>query len=464
MTGKLKLVRTIPQAPRQAKAWLHELMDEDEKTLVTSTAKEVLEEIEKWEDDEDETKPHPAAPRARTILNARKAKKEVELYDKLLLAGRFHASFSVIGTLTSRMSGGGSAKGIELGGKGSGDGLNPQGIKKATKVRVCFPLADEDMILCGGDFDGFEVSIAEAVYKDANLRQDLLSGKSIHGLFGSVMYKMSYDEVRATDGTDNDLYKRSKGGVFLMFYGGRAWKLSKTLNIEELRAEWGIKEFTENRYPGISRNRELLATKFEALSQPKGIGSKVEYREPEEYIESMLGFKRYFTVENKIRKALFNMAEDMPEELSETKGVIYRTKDRMQTFAGATRSAVIGTAFAIQESIKRVAGNHVIQSPGAEITKKLQWNIWKLQPAGIYHWIVKPMNVHDEVMCPTHPDFTKQVKEQVDLTINEYTHLIPLLGMTWKEGLKSWGDKGENEDEADLEDLGLLEEVDDTTA
>ena len=48
---------------------------------------------------------HPAAIRSKQVLNVKVAAKEVELYAKLLLAGRFHASFVVIGALSSRMSG-----------------------------------------------------------------------------------------------------------------------------------------------------------------------------------------------------------------------------------------------------------------------------------------------------------------------------------------------------------------------
>ena len=102
---------------------------------------------------------HPAAIRAKTILDVKIAAKEKELYKKLLLAGKFHASFVVIGTLSSRMAG--------------GDGLNAQGIKAAKDVRRMFPLFWQDMILCGGDFDSFEVTIADAVYNDPALRKDL---------------------------------------------------------------------------------------------------------------------------------------------------------------------------------------------------------------------------------------------------------------------------------------------------
>ena len=41
----------------------------------------------------------------KQILDVKIAAKEVELYKKLLLAGKFHASFVVIGTLSSRMAG-----------------------------------------------------------------------------------------------------------------------------------------------------------------------------------------------------------------------------------------------------------------------------------------------------------------------------------------------------------------------
>jgi len=56
-----------------------------------------------------------ASKRADEILKCKTAAKEVELYTKLLMAGRFHAAFKVIGTLSSRMAG--------------GEGLNAQGIK-----------------------------------------------------------------------------------------------------------------------------------------------------------------------------------------------------------------------------------------------------------------------------------------------------------------------------------------------
>lgn len=37
-----------------------------------------------------------------------------------------------------------------------------------------FPLAWDGYELCGGDFDSFEVTLADAVYNDQTLRADLL--------------------------------------------------------------------------------------------------------------------------------------------------------------------------------------------------------------------------------------------------------------------------------------------------
>ena len=57
---------------------------------------------------------------------------------------------------------------------GTGGGLNAQGIKRDKEVREKFPLAWPGYILCGGDFAGFEVVLAEAAYNCPDLRRDLL--------------------------------------------------------------------------------------------------------------------------------------------------------------------------------------------------------------------------------------------------------------------------------------------------
>lgn len=432
--------------------YLEEVMDETEKMVMRidgkiTTKAVVLEEIAKWTKQEvcnhcmgqgchdcndglvDTSIEHPAAIRAQEILDARHAKKEIENYDKLLRAGRFHASFNVIGTLSSRMSG--------------SDGLNAQGIKRAKEVRSCFPLSGNNLVLCGGDFAGFEVVLADAVYSDPILRQDLQSGKKIHGLFGIELFPgMTYEEILASKGAEDpwkDYYTRSKNGVFVMLYGGESYTLQNRVGITEKAADEGYQKWI-NKYKVWGQERKKYFDMFCSMRQPNGIGTRVEWYEPSDYIESMFGFKRYFTLENKICKTLFNLANDPPKHWNDIR-IKVRRRDRDQTASGASRSALFAAAFALQASNMRAAANHVIQSSGAQITKMLQRRIWDLQPAGIYAWRVQPMNSHDEVMCPAAPECVDMISDIVNQLIEDLKPKVPLIEIEWDHHLKSWADK-----------------------
>ena len=355
-------VRTfeIPTAPAPARWYIQEHMDATERLIVAdSTKKVLLQEISKWRKDcpqchgkgcpECNRKgeiEHPSAVRAQEVLDARLANYEADFYDKLLLAGRFHASFVVIGTLSSRMAG--------------ADGLNAQGIKKEKTVRSCFPLAWPGYSLCGGDFSGFEVTLAEAVYGDPDLRKDLQSGKKIHALFGVHVYPdMTYEEILATDGTKDDRYTRCKQAVFAMFYGGEGFTLKDRLGVDIETADKAYAAFCR-RYRKVGESRKRIFNMFCSLRQPGGIGSKVEWHLPADYIETMFGFRRYFTLENEICKALYDLATKPPKMWKDVKIKVMR-RDRMQSASGAVQSALFAAAFAVQASDMRAAANREIQ-------------------------------------------------------------------------------------------------------
>lgn len=369
---------------------------------------------------------HAAAIRAREVIDYRAAGTRIGLYAKILQAGRFHASFKVIGTLSSRMSG--DSK------------LNAQGIPHEKTVRSVFPLAWDDMQLSGGDFKAFEVGLADAVYGDPELREDLLTGKKIHALFGVFLFPgKTYEEILATDGLpgDQNLYGRSKNGVFALLYGGEGFTLKNRVGIPE---EVGNEAYHRwcNRYKVWGDARKRIFDDFCSMTQPGGIGTKVVWRDPKDYIESMFGFRRYFSLENSIVKALFDMATEPPPEMLKAKGRIVR-RDREQTPSGALRSALYAAAFALQATNMRAAANHVIQSSGAQLTKKLQRRLWDLQPSGINRWIIQPMNIHDEVMAPnTVPEAATRI---VDEFVAEYKPQVPLLGIDWCPKMGSWADK-----------------------
>lgn len=439
-----------PTAPEMARKYIYEKLSLTEQLVMKrSTKKVLLEEIAAYDPIEcDEcsgtgkfetvesvsdcticdgkgTIPHPASERAQNVLDARMAGKELELYDKLITAGRFHADFKIIGALSGRMAGNSQ--------------LNAQGIKREKFVRSKFPLADPGFTLSGGDFAGFEVVLAEACYKDPDLRRDLQTGKKIHGLFGVFVYPhMTYEEILA----DKEIYTRCKSAVFAMLYGGEAFTLKERLGVPIEVAEKAYEEFGR-RYPGVARARQRIIKMFSAIKQTREHGP-IEWSEPADHIESMLGFRRYFTLENEIIRALFDLAQSPPKAWRELEFKVQRDKknvNRMQTVSGATQSALFGAAFAVQGSNIRAAANHEIQSSGAQITKMVQRKIWDLQPPGVNRWIVQPMNVHDEIMSPNDPNYVDKVAEIVHEAVESLREKIPLIEMEWDKVLETWASK-----------------------
>lgn len=455
-----------PTSPRRVKRLILEAMAPTEKVIIETqgTKKVILEKIASWKNlecpfgpcpecDHKGTICHPAAEIAQGVIDARKAEKKIQLYDKLLLAGRFHASFKVIGTLSDRMAG--------------TDDLNPQGIDRPKFVRLCFPLADLDKQLTGGDFDGFEVTIADAAYNDPALRQALTTkaicpgckgsgedkgkqctdcggeGKSfqkIHGLFAMSLFPgKSYEDVVKSKGDKKlDMYDYGKRGVFALVYGGNENTLVTKLGISIEVAQVAAANFMK-RFPGIYEARKKVFDAFCSMRQEGGIGTRVSWNTPSEYIESLFGFRRWFTLENKVCEYLFGLANKPPEEFKNVKIKVVR-RDREQTASGALQSSLYAAAFGIQAANMRAAANHVIQSSGAQITKKTQARIWGLQPHGSHEWIVQPMNIHDEILCPTKPGYEPAVKQIVDDTVAEFQQTVPLLSIGW-QNMNTWADK-----------------------
>jgi hypothetical protein len=432
--------------PASVRRYLMETMDEIEAVIIEeSTRKANLETVASWYITEEEecTKclgegclrcnnsgklqvgKHPAAIRATELLDIKAASKEIELYAKLLKAKRFHASFKVIGALSSRMSG--------------GDGLNAQGIKKTDTVRRMFPLTWDGYQLCGGDFDAFEVTLADAVFDDEYLRQTLVEGKSVHSLLGMELYGKTYEEINASKGTDLDLYSRAKSGMFGFLYGGdfNTWNQKLSIPLDQAKKaydKWCAK------YPGIGKARMRIFDNFCSMRQPGGLGTQVVWKDPSDYCETFLGFRRYFTLENKICKELFKLANQPPKAWRACPVKVTR-RDRVQTAGGAVQSALFGAAFQIQAADMRAANNHLIQSPGAQITKAVQRKVWDLQPVGVGPLLVAPMNIHDEILCVTHPNVIDTVADTVQHAVESFRPQVPLIGLKWQLAMNNWAEK-----------------------
>jgi hypothetical protein len=459
--GKYK-GQQVPTAPSSAYKYIAEVMDPIERLVLVesdlddTTNKEALKEIMSWGTE--------ASTRAKEIYEARRSQKEIELYDKLLLAGRFHASFKVLGTLSSRMAG--------------ADKLNPQGIKKTKLVRSKFPLAWDGQVLCGGDFSGFEVTIADAVYNDPELRDALLSyrecyrchgtlhcidhrkksetygqdvpcyecdctGKvrtKIHGLFGTfVMPHLTYEAICESDGQAPDYYTICKSALFTWLFAGTEYSMYKRLGIPKEQGKAGIEEFGR-RFKKVGETRSKTMEDYSPIYQAGGPGSAHEWRKHKTTVSTLFGFERYFTLEYNVLKAFYALTTNIPDEWRAIHVNVVRG-DRVQTAVGAVQSALYGAMYSLQGQIARAAINTPIQGTGAEATKRVQRKIWDIQPSGYNKWLVQPINIHDEIMSPTDPKYVDRVAHVVDDTIQSLTTVVPLLEMEWNSGLASWADK-----------------------
>jgi hypothetical protein len=415
--------KDIPLSANRVKKYLLEGLTDLEQTAlgIVKTGKVILEDIARsieWKD-------HPIQQKAKNVLEARFAEDEKKLYRKLLIAGRLHFGVKVIGALSSRMSG--------------DNKLNPQGIKRDKKVRRNFLFADRGLRGYGGDFDGFEVGIADAVYGDEKLHALLVSGEKIHTIFAMVVFpEATKEEIVASKGSSFDMYDMGKRGVFSQIYGGNANTLMTRLGLaKEIAIEAEQRWLKE--YPGIARARQKIADKFSPMRQPGGLGTRIIWNDPADFVSSLLGHRRYFTLENKVCKSLFDLANKPLAKWKQYEGRVIR-RERQQTIGGAVQSALYACAFAIQSAMTRQAANHEIQSTGAQITKDLQWKIWNHQPSGVGRWIVQPCNIHDEVLCPIHPDHVEAVKQTVHDCVEHHRALIPLIGMEFKQ-MDTWADK-----------------------
>lgn len=488
---EIEKLKDVPTDPKRSKMYVMEGMDEfqiESSGIRTSSKKVILELLAKNGNE-----------RAQKVIAARQAQYKINLFDKFIQCGRFQPNQTVLGSLSSRMSGRSENKDGT-----SSNGLNSMGIPHDKSIRKCFTLKHEDMILSGGDFEAFEVSIAEAVYNDNNLRSQLLTChhcnyvrtleefdntfcpnckladskclntdcinfkksilikdnclcpscnttktddpeptlRKIHGLFAMALFPgNTYDDITKSKGTPLDMYDMGKRGFFGgLLYGGDEGTLVRRLGILEENAKNARNTFFKE-YKGVQQEQVTMFNKFCSLRQPGGLGTKFEWYEPDNVVYSLFDFPRFFTLENTITKEIFKLAEKPPASWLRSQAQIIRKRDRgPQKVGGATMSALFATACNIQAGVMRAALNHRIQSTGATVTKLLQVELWSIQPVGVHEWCVMPFQVHDEVMCPHKESLTNEIISIVDEFVKKYREQIPLLKIVWHK-MTNWAEK-----------------------
>lgn len=414
--------KDIPIAPTQALNWLKTFCTPVEALVIKSTNKETLKNIVK----------NGSTPELRnaanTVIKARRAAYRLSLLNRLKQLDKLHPDFKIVGTKSNRQSGG--SEGVR------GKSINPQGIPK-NEIREVFRMHGEEEELWGGDAQSYEVTIIDAVFPDKQLRADLSSGKNFHALLGQLWYDESYEEMMEKKKSKDPIYDRVKAANFAYFYGAEQTKMEQVLGVPVAES---MKRFFA-KYPDLYRRRNSVGQAFCSMRQTGGVGSKIVWEEPADYIESLLGFKRFFTLENTICRALYRIANEANKYFGDQylKQQVVRKVDRgPQTVLGATATALYATAFGLQAANMRAACNHVIQSVGGHITKEFQRELVELQPCGVHPWVCRTFNMHDEILST--------VKSGVDTTfirdrvMSKYRKIIPLIAWDWQR-MQSWGDK-----------------------
>lgn len=413
-----------PRAPNKAKEFLRKHASNTERATIHNTRKETLQSYM-------DHGTGGLAKAARRVFESRKAESRLRIVERLNIlnrsSGAFHPDFKVLGTKSNRMSGGSEGS--------KGESVNPQGIPTDKEIRNRFLMADSGEQLDGGDFTAYEIVILAALYDDPNLTRELQRGKKFHALMAKVWLDADYEEVLK----DEDTYFTVKTADFAWIYGARDQKLSDILGVSTrqiMESEDRLKEL----FPQVAKKRAELQAQFCSMTQPGGLGTKVIWKDPAEYTENLFGFRRYFTLENQIVKALYDLAQDPPPELTSIgtgDSTLVKRSKRLQTVGGAIQSAVYAAAFALQAANMRAASNHPIQSTGAEITKAFQKRFWDEQPVGIHLARIRLFQIHDELLTV----HNKTINTPVIIVelIKRFQVHIPLLAIAWKTDWKSWG-------------------------
>lgn len=451
-TLKRKLAHIDLNSPVQRLAALRAL-----DPLVGASNKRVLKALAESE--------RPCAGLARDIMEFGPAQQRLNQLLKVAecRTGRAHPDLRVMGTATGRMAG--------------TSGLNWQGIGPADLVASNPTFEDEEvddadeadtadaepgtpesdiaaeredtpmetvglraalLTPCVGDFASFEVTIAAAVYGDVQLQADLDAGVDLHSMVSvsahpdALKRKIGYDEFvklyKAHDPWAVGIRKRMKGIVFGVFYFCSPQKVAETLNVSVKEGE-KVLEGMYGRYPGIGKYRADTERAFITADTERWAGESVGRMERER--TDLVGFRRAWHFEALVADSLWRLGgRGIKTGLP---GSVIRQREKgNQTVDNAVRSALLGSAIAIQAAVCRQAGNMPIQATGANLCKMLMAQCWKELRVPI-------LVVHDECVYGEGTDLDKLagiIKEFEE----KYRKVVPSLRFDWHP-TKNWAEK-----------------------
>ena len=306
-------------------------------------------------------------PIIEEILNFRSVKKLLSTYVDALPAlvntstKRIHTTFNQSVASTGRLS-----------------SVNPnlQNIpirtKRGMKVREAFIPRDENYILMAADYSQIELRIMASLSNDEEMLRAFNNNIDIHSATASKVYKIPIEEV------DRTMRSNAKSVNFGIIYGISAFGLSQNI--------------------GVSRNeaKEIINNYFEEFPKVKEyMDWSIKQAREKEYVETVMGRKRYLSDIN-------------------------------------SRNAVV------RAMAERNAINAPIQGSAADIVKKAMIDVQaEMDKRGMQSKML--LQVHDELVFDMYKKETEELKVIVKEKMEKAANLkIPLIvdigeGMNWLE-------------------------------
>ncbi len=215
------------------------------------------------------------------ILDYRGLKKLLNTYAEALPTfinkgtGKIHTHFNQAEAATGRLS-----------------SLNPnlQNIPIRTedgrKIRKAFVTGDDDYIFFSADYSQVELRLMAHLSQDKELINAFLHNIDVHTATASKIYHVPLEEVTP------EMRRRAKTANFGIIYGISAWGLAERLHISRKEGKELIDGYFEL-YPGVKKYME----------------ESVEKARKKEYVETIMGRRRYLRDINSRNAVVRGMAE-----------------------------------------------------------------------------------------------------------------------------------------------------------
>ncbi len=220
-------------------------------------------------------------PIAEAILDYRQMVKLKSTYVDALptminpKTGRIHTTYNQFVAATGRLS-----------------SINPnlQNIPIRTargrEIRKAFVPRDEDHVLLSADYSQIELRLMAAFSQDESMLEAFKNGRDIHATTAAKIFKVPLEEVTS------DMRRKAKTANFGIIYGISAFGLAQRLSIPRGEA------------------KEIIDAYFEEFPAVKEyMDGAIEKARKDEYVETILGRRRYLRDINSRNMTMRNFAE-----------------------------------------------------------------------------------------------------------------------------------------------------------